>query len=120
VYDIIAGTSIGAINASIIINCVLENKEKNIDTGDAEKSKNLKYWKGTPERLLEFWKMVSSPVTAYDISLSLVKNIWDFNKMNVISALPYLKSLLDPIVSGESIRRYCSAKRSILWGTNHI
>ena len=44
-FDIIAGTSIGAINAAILVSYVLENKT----------------WKGSSERLEEFWKCLSTP-----------------------------------------------------------
>ena len=42
VFDIIAGTSIGAINASIIINHYLENKDK--DTNRTEEENLKKYF----------------------------------------------------------------------------
>ena len=55
VFDIIAGTSIGAVNASLIINHFLENKEKDTKiTEDKKCEKTLKYWKGSPEKLLNF------------------------------------------------------------------
>jgi predicted acylesterase/phospholipase RssA len=62
VFDIIAGTSIGAVNASIIINEVLEKKKQDrSSTEDAKRyNKTLKYWEGTPEKLIQFWKNVSS------------------------------------------------------------
>ena len=55
VFDIIIGTSIGAINASIIINHFLENKEKDTNITEEEKPNNsLKYWERSPEKLLSF------------------------------------------------------------------
>ena len=42
IFDIIAGTSIGAVNASIIINHILANKEK--DKENKFIGKNTKYW----------------------------------------------------------------------------
>ena len=56
VFDIIAGTSIGAINASIIISHFLENKEKDANRG--EKENTLKYWEGSPEKLLSFCQSI--------------------------------------------------------------
>ncbi|MGB6672243.1 MAG: patatin-like phospholipase family protein, partial [Candidatus Nitrosopolaris sp.] len=41
--DIVAGTSIGAINAAIIVSYVVENKT----------------WEGSSERLNEFWEYLS-------------------------------------------------------------
>ena len=39
-FDIVAGTSIGAINAAVLVSHVTENKT----------------WKGSAEKLIEFWK----------------------------------------------------------------
>jgi hypothetical protein len=39
-FDIIAGTSIGAINAAVLVSYVIENKT----------------WRGSPEKLIEFWE----------------------------------------------------------------
>ena len=44
-FDIIAGTSIGAINAAILVSYFLENKT----------------WNGSAKRLEEFWKYLSTP-----------------------------------------------------------
>jgi NTE family protein len=45
-FDIIAGTSIGAINAAILVSYVLENKT----------------WKGSAKRL-DFWRYISTPTS---------------------------------------------------------
>jgi NTE family protein len=60
ISDIIAGTSIGASNASIIMNHFLENKTKDTSSKEELPRKVLKYWEGSPERLLDFWKKISS------------------------------------------------------------
>jgi predicted acylesterase/phospholipase RssA len=123
VFDIIAGTSIGAINASIIINHFLENRKKDSTTITEEKEKSektLKYWKGSPEKLLNFWKKISSHSTFYDVILSLLKNSWDFNKNMSIQILPYYKDFIDSIVSGESLRRYYSTKKRIVNGEPYV
>src|SRR5919109_316555 len=61
IFDIIAGTSIGAINASIILGHILERKEdfkgKEHDNGE---SNNMIYWEGSPEKLIDFWRYISS------------------------------------------------------------
>ncbi|MGH9921932.1 MAG: patatin-like phospholipase family protein, partial [Nitrososphaerales archaeon] len=44
IYDIIAGTSIGAINAAILTSYVVENKT----------------WEGSAERLIDFWNYIST------------------------------------------------------------
>jgi NTE family protein len=58
VFDIIAGISIGAINASIIINYFLEQKLESTTLTKGVPIKVLKYWKGSPEKLLRFWKEI--------------------------------------------------------------
>ena len=45
IFDIIAGTSIGAINASIIVNHFLENKSSDTSSKEELPRKVLKYWK---------------------------------------------------------------------------
>jgi len=45
VFDVVAGTSIGAINAAIIVSHVKENSGR---------------WEGCPQKLLDFWEYVSS------------------------------------------------------------
>lgn len=117
VFDIIAGTSIGAINASIIINHFLENKEKDSGIAEEEKLKNtLKYWEGSPEKILNFWKKISSHSTVYDVILSWIKNSWDFNKDIIAQMFPYYKPFLDSFASGESLRRYYATKKRIVNG----
>lgn len=117
VFDIIAGTSIGAINASIIINHYLENKDKDTNITQDEFLKNtLKYWEGSPEKLLNFWKKISSHSTFYDVILSWIKNSWDFNKDITAQMFPYYKPFLDSFASGESLRRYYSTKKRIVNG----
>lgn len=46
IFDIVAGTSIGAINAAILVSYVVENKT----------------WEGSAERLEEFWNYIRSTV----------------------------------------------------------
>jgi NTE family protein len=121
VFDIITGTSIGAINASIIINHFLENKEKETNISEKEKSKNtLKYWEGSPERLLNFWKKISSHSTFYDFVLSLIKDSWDFNKNISAQMFPYYKDFVESIISGEALRRYYSTKKRIVNGEPYV
>jgi NTE family protein len=52
-FDIIAGTSIGAINGAILVSYFLENRT----------------WKGSAERFEGFWKYLSTPTP--DISEAL-------------------------------------------------
>src|SRR5918992_4925744 len=67
IFDIIAGTSIGAINASIILSHILERKEEEFKGkgNDNGESNNMKYWEGSPEKLVDFWRYVSSTFDYY-------------------------------------------------------
>jgi NTE family protein len=47
-FDIVAGTSAGAINATLIVNHVLQNQDK------------TNPWKGSVETLYQFWHDVST------------------------------------------------------------
>ena len=112
IFDIIAGASIGAINASIIINHFLERKPESTTLKGDVPIKVLQYWKGSPEKLLRFWKEISSH-SILDYLLLLLKNAWDFYKNISIQLFPYYKYLGDSIISGESLRRYYSTKKRI-------
>ncbi|MBA3751146.1 MAG: patatin-like phospholipase family protein, partial [Nitrosopumilus sp.] len=47
-FDIVAGTSAGAINATLIVNHVLQNKDKRNP------------WAGSAEKLFQFWEDIST------------------------------------------------------------
>jgi len=83
-FDIIAGTSIGAINSSVLIGYYLKNNNT---------------WAGSAEKLLEFWEGLMCPTIA-DILFdknSFVRNSWD-----------YLRTLSSGIADAESARRFWS------------
>jgi NTE family protein len=122
VFDIIAGTSIGAINASIIINEILEKKQK-------EKSnKIVNYWEDTPKKLIQFWKNVTSssssnitdawdPWNLTDIYRSFIENYLKFNYGMYLNIFPYLRSFLP---SEESFRKYNHTQMALACGEKHI
>ncbi|MGC2573334.1 MAG: patatin-like phospholipase family protein [Candidatus Nitrosopolaris sp.] len=82
-FDIVAGTSIGAINAAILVSHVIENGT----------------WEGSVDSLLEFWDDISRGV--WDVS---DLNIWWNNWWNG------LRSFNEGIASAEAARRYYTAK----------
>lgn len=86
--NIVAGTSIGAINAAIIVSYVVEN-----DT-----------WDGSAERLNEFWEYLSKE-SSFDM-MPGVTAWWDYLHNNIHSG----------IASGEAARRYYSAKEFAITG----
>jgi NTE family protein len=81
--NIVAGASIGAINAAIIVSYVVENKT----------------WEGSSERLNEFWEYLSK-----ESPLDQIPGFtawWDYLHNNIHTG----------IASGEAARRYYSAKQ---------
>ena len=115
IFDIIAGTSIGAVNASIIINHILANKEK--DKENKFISKNTKYWEFSAEKLIEFWKKISSVYAYYDSWMKIVVNNWDNNRQVLLNIFPFS---IDLLPSGESMRRYFSTRMSIAFGEPYV
>src|SRR6185436_19751942 len=83
-FDIVAGTSIGAINASVLVGHYLKNGNS---------------WKGSGDTLLEFWQGLSSPTFA-DIFIGgnpAVRSFWN-----------YLHSINPCIADAETARRFWS------------
>ena len=115
IFDIIAGTSIGAVNASIIINHLLENKEN--DKENKYNNKNIKYWEFTPEKLIQFWKTISSPYAYYDSWMKFLVNNWEYNRQVLLNIFPFLEEL---VPSGESMRRYLFTRISITFGEPYV
>jgi NTE family protein len=112
IFDIIAGTSIGAINASIILSHILEKKEEFKGKGnDNGESNNMRYWEGSPEKLVDFWRYVSSTFDYFRFWTPFLKSSWD----NWRSFFPYLN-----LPSGEAFRRYLSTRRSLAFGEQYV
>jgi predicted acylesterase/phospholipase RssA len=91
IFHIVAGTSIGAINAAILVSYVKENKT----------------WEGSGERLVEFWEYLSTQ--SWVDNIPHFTNYWDF-----------WRRLDKRIASGESARRYFSTKEFIFKGVPHV
>jgi NTE family protein len=83
-FDIVAGTSIGAINASVLVGHYLKNGNS---------------WEASNKTLLEFWQGLSSPTFADAIigNNPIVSNWWN-----------YLHSLNPSIADAEAARRFWS------------
>jgi NTE family protein len=80
-FDIIAGTSMGAINGAILVSYFLENKK----------------WEGSAERLESFWKYLSTPTPKISEALKQWK-------------AEYEKGNNPSVASQEAARRYYSVK----------
>ena len=64
-FDIVAGTSIGAINSAVLIGYYLKNKNS---------------WVGSDEKLLEFWGGLMCPTIADNLlgENVFIRNYWDY------------------------------------------
>ena len=91
-FNIVSGTSIGAINAAILVSYVKENRT----------------WQGSAQRLIDFWKYLSTR-SNIDNFYSYFTNCWN-----------YWHGLDNRIASGESARRYYSTKEFILKGVPNV
>ena len=89
-FDIIAGTSIGAVNGAILVSYFLENKT----------------WHGSSEKLESFWKYLSTPTP--EISEALKPWKAEHKKGNPLTA------------SEESARRYYSVKEFSKSGVKNV
>ena len=91
IFHIISGTSIGAINASLLVSYVKENKT----------------WEGSGERLVDFWEYLSTQPSVENIPY--FTSYWDS-----------WRRVDRRIASGESARRYFSTKEFILKGVPNV
>jgi NTE family protein len=82
-FHIIAGTSIGAINSAVLVGHYLKNNS----------------WKGSAEKILEFWEGLMCPTIADDLlgKNPVVRSSWD-----------YLHTINPSIADSESARRFWS------------
>ena len=90
-FDIIAGTSIGAINGAILVSYFLENKK----------------WEGSAERLESFWKYLSTPTP----QISEASKQWKEE---------YEKGNNPSLASEEAARRYYSVKEFLKSGVEKV
>ena len=91
-FHIISGTSVGAINAAILVSYVKENRT----------------WEGSDQRLIDFWKYLSTNSSVEDMN-PYFEYYWDF-----------WHGLDNRVASGESARRYYSTKEFILKGVPNV
>ena len=101
VFDVVAGTSVGAINAAIIISHVKENSGR---------------WEGCPQKLLDFWEYVSSSPDL--ISYWPFWPNWPFpwDEKLWMKRWDQRGKVDHDIATGEAARRYYSAKEFLSKG----
>jgi len=108
VFDIIAGTSIGAINAAIIINHVLKNRKENPSWNQ------LRCWERSAEKLKEFWKdQIASEPELWRTSYNIYYRRWDEER-------EYWRRRYPQIATAEAARRYYSAKAFLYGGSKNV
>jgi NTE family protein len=90
-FNIIAGTSIGAMNSAVLTSYVVENGT----------------YEGTVERLLDFWNYLSKESNA-DTN-PWFKPYWD-----------HLHNIDKAVATGEAARRYYSSKEFAMTGVPHV
>jgi predicted acylesterase/phospholipase RssA len=90
-FDIVAGTSIGAMNASVLVSYVKEKKT----------------WRGSAERLIEFWEHLATE--------SVVDKMPGFTQW-----WDYWHYLNNVVATSESARRYYNTKQFILKGVPNV
>lgn len=100
-FDIIAGTSVGAINAGIIVSHFVNENKKNY-----EDNKNST-WNESADDLLEFWKFLSSPTT-----IKLEETPWAKRKGQGAG--------MNKVASHEAARRYYSSKKNLIKGAHGV
>jgi NTE family protein len=90
-FDIVAGTSIGAINAAVLVSYVVENQT----------------YEGSVERLVDFWHYLSKESIVE--TNPFFRPWWD-----------YWHAFNGKIASGEAARRYYSAKEFAIRGVSNV
>src|SRR6187431_860438 len=90
-FDIVAGTSIGAMNASVLVSYVKEKKT----------------WRGSAERLIEFWEHLATE--------SVVDKVPGFTQW-----WDYSHDLNNVVATSESARRYYNTKQFIFNGVPNV
>jgi predicted acylesterase/phospholipase RssA len=107
IFDIIAGTSIGAINAAIIVSHVVENRKQHPSWSV------LKCWEGSVEKLEKFWKerISSDP----DLRWTPYSTRWKED-----SEREGWRRIYPRIATTEAARRYYSAKEFLRKGAKNV
>jgi NTE family protein len=108
IFDIVAGASAGAINASIIVGHVM-----------ASKSKKIQRWEGSVKKLLDFWSFISSSPN-FTKWKPFFSYFWPFfgNEKDWITV--WDNTNFGNVASGEAARRYYSSKEYLYSGAPNV
>ena len=103
-FDIIAGTSIGAINATILVNYVTNKKKDNPNLAPKQ------CWEGSIEKLEDFWTDILAVPTPSNARLISNGWWWQQNESKENNS----------IATQEAARRYYSTKQFFATGVNTV
>lgn len=103
-FDIIAGTSIGAINATILVNYVTNKKKDNPNLAPME------CWDGSIEKLEDFWTNILAVPTPFNARLISDGWWWQQNESKDNNSM----------ATQEAARRYYSTKQFFATGVNTV
>jgi len=92
IFNIVAGTSIGAINAAILVSYVSENNT----------------WEGSAEKLTEFWNYISTESMSDKFSGPMTE-WWN-----------YWRQFFKDAATSEAARRYYSSMEFTVWGVPKV
>ncbi len=95
IFDIVAGTSIGAINAAILVSHLKKGKSLN----------------GPPKQLLKFWNYLSSDSSINELFTQYSTSYWE----GIRTLFPFIK-----LPSSEALRRYLYTGVSNSIGQTHV
>jgi NTE family protein len=131
IFDIIAGTSGGAINGAIIVSHVLKRRKQKSSIADS--------WKGSLRKLFDFWDHISSSpdISKWGPYSFFPEVIVDRSSVMPFLQLPYrwewplsertwtsrwdsAHSKDNSIATGEAARRYYSAKEYLYSGAPNV
>jgi predicted acylesterase/phospholipase RssA len=108
IFDIIAGTSIGAINAAIIVSQVVKNKKENPSWNQ------LECWKDSADKLEEFWTdQIASEPELWRTNYNDYYSMWN-------DEVEYSRGRSPQIATFEAARRYYSAKAFLIAGARNV
>jgi NTE family protein len=110
IFDIVAGTSIGAINAAILVSGVVDRRKRM-----PPNTTSVEHWQYSAENLVKFWQnhLSSNPN---------LHNWWPYTRdpRLWVSTWEERHRLSDSVATGEAARRYFSAKEFFYAGAPNV
>ena len=99
-FDVIAGTSIGALNGAVIVSHIMEKKKDGVDKPLVASE----YWKGSAEKLEDFWRHIQTryfftdwldmsfwPWEYFHHTIKAVKAGWSIVLDKAEESIPYIQ-----------------------------